>query len=170
MGVLRLQHQTTIQEWSPPILHLFAGCPNDPSVSGLSTLRRDLCRSWLVGRLATLDHQCIRHRFFRCFRKNSSRSEMVSSKSYGFGCEKMYCNCTHKGVSNYKGHDSWCNEAKVRTSWGWLSIPSFSGFDTYQCRIWIPLNSHQNFWTYMCFIWRPINLLTWHFSLYGRKL
>lgn len=45
-----------------PILHLFAGCPNDPSVSGLSTLRRDP-RSWLVGRLATLDHQCIRHRF-----------------------------------------------------------------------------------------------------------
>lgn len=58
----------------------------------------------------------------------------------------------------------------VSTSWGWLSIPSFSGFDTYQCRIWIPLNSHQNFWTYMCFIWRPINLLTWFFSLYGRKL
>ncbi len=65
MGVLRPQHQTKIRSGHhPSSISLFSECPNDPSVSNFSTLRRDP-RSWLVGRLATLDHECVRHQCFK---------------------------------------------------------------------------------------------------------
>lgn len=68
-------------------------------------------------------------------------------------------------LSNYQGHDSWCNEAKVRhedlRSWepaeGGCLSHHFQGLIHINAGFGFPLTVIKTF-EHMCFIWRPINL------------